>query len=998
MSRVNINQASREELIEMVKQLRQQLRPNQAGYECAKELKQEVAQLKKELLEKDNTVKALTHQGAMLSEKSASDEETISVLIKQLEEFTAGGSNTAQDDGVVVARAVTTKATTSNPNQKTAAAGRAFSLPIKSSTGVGQAFAETPLGEAGGENATSAAAIIARKNEEMAKLEMKVRELTEVNTFYTAIVSHHDEEERLREVAKHVLPDEESNIGTPIDATSLHERIGVLETERDNLQRMLRHQKHEQLNLINELQALREELSRLELELVAAERWKMEEVAALSETPEPSPRARVSSTPLGDEPTPTRTLAQLVMPIQYKGTKASTSGGKLMPGRPTRTWSRSPLADAHASPNRVTPIRSLLDLEALPEIRLWNASKQEKELWERLELYRKHIEEMQAYEADRQRSFDEMERARAELFTDMNANLEEQRREIQRLKKKLAASTDVHGEAEVQKTVEPRPVSDAATSPVVAYMPCEYSNVGFSEAMSSASGKPQQLAGEAAVGADNATRGLREERNSVVDDDTSVEEALLEELVGHPFVSASNASLKYGGEGGDHSDVGANNDSHNAGEEGTLSDTEQTYQLKESSFDMDVAVKVWQLIQVEEENERLGIVCEEAEKVISALLWSRMSITTAAEEVTARAVAAVREVARLENALLEMRDSASTLEKRERELLAKAAQLQEAMASMQEVEKRRKEAEEEDTEASVTSWKAQDTSSSSLEVASARDPWGPLQCVCQAYSEVVEAQVALLRTVSATDIAAQSSEECEHVVNKLDAILIRLKDAPCKRNGTNDKGAESPYEHLGEVDVSKDMGQGCSLFEPPRAPTIATYDAAADSSKFCANSERDDVGGGDAPRREPIFGETENPKLDTSKRVLEISRTTALTPLGDRNDVPMALPEGTSMAEPLSWNTPTASFFAEGPPAGSSDDAPHLGMQPRQGFAPSPFDYFRVSQLSGEKIERGDNINEGAPIAARNNDLFAALQANGSNATTSEQEAQTFVAEFDPFA
>ena len=94
--------------------------------------------------------------------------------------------------------------------------------------------------------------------------------------------------------------------------------------------------------------------------------------------------------------------------------------------------------------------RSRFSFRSLRPIRVRNPDAHERDLLDRIHLYEERLAQMELFETDRQRSFDEMERNRAEMFAAMNAQLEKQRKEIHRLRK-------LHEDASLDSSLTARP-------------------------------------------------------------------------------------------------------------------------------------------------------------------------------------------------------------------------------------------------------------------------------------------------------------------------------------------------------------------------------------------------------------------------------------------------------------------------------------------------------------------------------------------------------------
>ncbi|ORC89189.1 uncharacterized protein TM35_000131930 [Trypanosoma theileri] len=1010
MYRINASEASREELIEIVKQLRQQLRQRQAGSARIKELEDQVTQLQKDLQEKENEVKALKRQSELLSEKSAEDEETISVLIKQLEELSSGDMKTAVgSDDVKVARVIPMTTTSTHPKKKVTASLKASQSSPKITSSSGLPIPGTTIGEAVNDNVSSSSAIIARQNEEMAKLEMKVRELMEVNTFYTAIVSHHDEEERLRTIENHNKSGEGVNASDHIDVVLFQTRISTLESERDTLQQMLYQQKHENHNLMKELQELREELSHLELDLVDAERWRGERVATSMTSSVPIPQISTAfSSHRDDESPPTRILAQYVVPIEYKGGE----GGKLMPKRPIRNYSTSSLAEG-SSPSRRGPVsssRTTLDLDSLPEIRLWYPSKQEKMLSERLEMYRKRIEEMQAYEADRQRSFDEIERNRAELFTEMNLKLEENRREIQRLKKRLAGISNESPKKKAKTSEGQHRMVNASTSPMVIELHEEEDvRTKYFGTLSLAETGEQQTIGEEEGIRAHANGDLEEPINHMSNDDVNEEEKLLQKLLDAtstpPGTPSVNQLLLCSNE--NDSDEKEESVVLESGQIGHLNNDSSSFKGKKQSL--------WELIALAEENERIAFIREEGEEIIRILLWSRIDMTTIVENATKRAVDSAKEVEVITNSLLEMREKLSLLSEQKHELEAEVERLQGSIVSLKQREVTN---DREKREAEVVALSATQKLESifTLEETWARDRLEPLQYVCQAYAEVVDAQVELLRVVSvdhSKSVAALSNDEYKRISDALDAIHIGTNDSFQVENKNKEMKSITTSSELPEVktvdtnakEVSLSLNMASSLSSPAPLQKYPNCDLSS-SEEVCGNDLNDAMNASSGtPIKDSPSSQMMTPQMQSDENTLDKSRDRLSTVVKKENDRSAVPTQKVGVGGSSSWNTPSSSFFlGEHTDISNSITAPityskpHLASESGKEFLLDPLLYFMTNKETTGKKEPRVVIEERASEENKTHDFFTSALPSTQPITKQGGESQGFVAEFDPFA
>ncbi|EAN88008.1 hypothetical protein C3747_21g326 [Trypanosoma cruzi] len=994
MNRLNVEEATREELIAVVKQLYQQLRQQRTSSERVKELEKQVEQLKQKLREKESAVQDLAKQNAIFSEKSVADEETISVLIKQLEEMNVGDNNQAFSDDIVEARAVPAKAAPSSPREKWTTGGKVVQALVKGSGGGGSGVTEGARGDSS--TAFNAATIIAQKNNELAILEKKVRELTEVNTFYTAIVLRHDEEQ-IQGVLKDSLSKKEPSAVTDIEITSLHERIGFLENERDNLQRVVRQQNQEKQVLMKELQEHREELSRLELDLVAAERWKVS-LATPSETVEGMPSVHISSSVQSEEFSPLRASAQLVDQIQHKNKR-----GKSTLNIPTRPRATDSPVDTHTPPRNLAIGRSPHYLDTLPEIRLWNPSKQEKILLERVELYRKCIDEMQAFELDRQRGFDEIERARAELFTEMNTKLEEQRREIYRLNKRIAESVSVCRKEEEKKNLEQRPVNDVVTSPIVDSLQDEHVSMPSCEAFSSVSAGVNRMLRKEGAEYDHAEKKAREGNDYIDGEDVNVVKEVLLEFLG---AAAASSEMSVPGKeevemaeekqltkfGGDDEDV-------NKQDSPLEAETDGLQEIYDSSLPkVDWA---WKLMDMAEEIGRLGIYCEEGEEAVGMSLRSRSATAALVAGLTVQVAESSKKMEVLETALVEMRVSVSSLEGRERELVAEVGRLQEEMTSMMEADKVKKK---------LTA-KREVFTPSLTDVACTEEPWEPLQCVCQAYSEVVNAQIALLRAASAiVAVPKISDEEFENFCKALDAIVTKDDRV---NNGINEKdgrGIPSSFKFVEEEGSEKQLGRKSSPLKtaPLQSSETSTFYIKHSPGLFSAPMATSGSGKKNAQTgNHYLFSEfpstqAADPQSETSGFCLDKSPAAFYFTLESENENDKRSPPPADAAGSSPQETYPA-FFAEKHSHKASNAAPNrsiaspLGSESPGRFAPDPLDYFVKSREMGKDTQRDGSVHGNATNVKNFLDLFGAAPSEESHSKQGGDN-NAFVAEFDPFA
>ncbi|CAD2220733.1 hypothetical protein ADEAN_000825500 [Angomonas deanei] len=335
MSRVRVHEASQEQLVGIAKQLRREVRDQATVIE-----------------EKDSELAVLREQIVLLSEKCASDEETIKHLLN--------GVGASKGDPTSVTR-------------------------------------NTHQGES--------------TRDDVASIEEKNRELSEINAFYTAIVSQHDLQENKREVGGGIAP--------PIDpSVSDGQLLQILASEKASLLEVVQNGREDQSAAALENVRLRKQLEKLESEISAIVKRQVnqENIAAPNHTLLESPVDR----PKKSEVSGSGPLVTAVTDNPGYG-----SGGRV----------GSPLFDGLTKKGIRAADKplSLRDLRALPPLNIRRPDPREERLLERLDLYKRFIEQQEVYESERQNSFDEIERIRADLFTSMNEQLESQKKEIQAL-------------------------------------------------------------------------------------------------------------------------------------------------------------------------------------------------------------------------------------------------------------------------------------------------------------------------------------------------------------------------------------------------------------------------------------------------------------------------------------------------------------------------------------------------------------------------------------
>ncbi|KPI83052.1 hypothetical protein ABL78_7931 [Leptomonas seymouri] len=105
-------------------------------------------------------------------------------------------------------------------------------------------------------------------------------------------------------------------------------------------------------------------------------------------------------------------------------------------------------------------LRSRFNFRSLRPIRVRNPDAHERDLLDRIRLYEEQMAQRDLFEADRQRSFDDMERNRAGMFAAMNGQLAKQRKEIHRLRK-------LHENASLDSSLTTRASHNQSVGPAV---------------------------------------------------------------------------------------------------------------------------------------------------------------------------------------------------------------------------------------------------------------------------------------------------------------------------------------------------------------------------------------------------------------------------------------------------------------------------------------------------------------------------------------------------
>lgn len=247
----------------------------------------------------------------------------------------------------------------------------------------------------------------------------KISELSEIVDFYSSIVSQHDNEDKKRlserlDISKMCsLCRNEKDSTAQMKGKECEKKATIDEEFKYN---------EERTTLLNHLNAMQQKISDLEFKLLAAAQWHYTMTSSNyvnSRVPQGvktfacTPPAHCSIN--GD-----RIRAKIIPP---EGGLCESANFKHIHGEV-----------ATVQHNGTNAMNSLfLKLRNLSPIKLSNPSNQELVLLQRITLYENALTELEEYEANRQRCFDEMEKTRAEFFSSMTEELEKRKRTIQNL-------------------------------------------------------------------------------------------------------------------------------------------------------------------------------------------------------------------------------------------------------------------------------------------------------------------------------------------------------------------------------------------------------------------------------------------------------------------------------------------------------------------------------------------------------------------------------------
>lgn len=254
--------------------------------------------------------------------------------------------------------------------------------------------------------------------ERLQEKEKKICEQAEMLDVYATIVSQYDTEEKKR-----------VGVGKGIEeASEYQKRIEGLEQllekvymENEMLKGSTKFLQEERDDYIKEKEMLEGKVRGLELTLLGASQWHKAVVGSFSEEDTSSLNSSIYKSLRKAVITPEVIKAKVVSPDSWV---SETPNNNRRVGRGDGTFS-SGVSKA------VNPL--LAQLRALPPIDVSNPSAQESRLLQRIEIYESRLGELEEWEIDKKRCFDEMEKTRAEFFSSMNAELDKQKKTIDRL-------------------------------------------------------------------------------------------------------------------------------------------------------------------------------------------------------------------------------------------------------------------------------------------------------------------------------------------------------------------------------------------------------------------------------------------------------------------------------------------------------------------------------------------------------------------------------------
>lgn len=252
----------------------------------------------------------------------------------------------------------------------------------------------------------------------------KISELTDLLEVYAAIVSRHDSEEKKRiEEENSLLQPNTSSPGSTID--ELMKAADKLKSENKRLESHIQALKEESDQMRKAKEYAERKAKEIEFMLLRASQWHR---AVAQEFPSSGVdvgcvRGSIRESLSHNSVPPERVRAKIVSPESWIGESNR--------GDTNRALSNMDSSRFRGAPRSMNPLFS--ELRTLSPISMSNPTPQERRLLHRIGLYESKLAELEQYEIDRKRCFDEMEKTRAELFTSMNSELERRKYTIHSL-------------------------------------------------------------------------------------------------------------------------------------------------------------------------------------------------------------------------------------------------------------------------------------------------------------------------------------------------------------------------------------------------------------------------------------------------------------------------------------------------------------------------------------------------------------------------------------
>lgn len=284
-------------------------------------------------------------------------------------------------------------------------------------------------GNPGGKDITDDGAVIVEGNnfessflyrsmvEKLQDREKKLNEQEEMLDVYATIVSQYDTEEKKR-------AEVENSEGASKDRHRV-ENLKLLSeelyTENEMLKDGFKFLRESRDECFREKEILERRVEQLELTLLGATQWHEAVVRNFSAEDANSLNSCISKSLRKTVCSPNLVKAKVVSPDSWIFEKPDSR----------RRVEGVDNAFASGAPMPVNPLLS--QLRGLPPIDVSNPSLQERRLLHRIEIYESKLAELEEWEIDRKRCFDEMEMTRAELFSSMNEQLHKRKKTINSL-------------------------------------------------------------------------------------------------------------------------------------------------------------------------------------------------------------------------------------------------------------------------------------------------------------------------------------------------------------------------------------------------------------------------------------------------------------------------------------------------------------------------------------------------------------------------------------